>query len=275
MQIKPCDGPFGVEILDVDLRQISDQEIEDCNAEQRQHGVIFFRDQQLSCEDHIDLANRFGTIVVNRFFEYVGEYPQIAMVRKEPQHETAVGGHWHTDHSYDREPARGSILYAKEVPSQGGNTNFINMHLVYESLSEGLKETLQGLQAAHSSRHTFGETAKGLDERFHSAESAVQDNVHPVIIRHPDSGKKVLYVNGDFTTHFVGWTQPESDALLQYLYRFATQPQNILTFKWQKNSIAFWDNRMTWHCANNDYPGERRLMHRITLEGSPLQSALH
>ena len=218
MKITPCDGPFGVEIHDVDLRQISDQEIEDCNAQQQQHGVIFFRNQQLNCEQHIALANRFGDIVVNRFFEYVEAYPQIAMVRKEPHHESAVGGSWHTDHSYDMQPARGSILYAKEVPSQGGGTNFVNMHLVYASLSDGLKKVLQGLKAVHSSRHVFGENADGLDERYNNAKNARQDSVHPVVIRHPLSGKKVLYVNGDFTTHFVGWTKSESEALLQYLY---------------------------------------------------------
>ena len=248
MKIVPCDGPFGVEILDLDLRQINDQELKACNQAQQEHGVIFFRDQNLSCEDHIAVAERFGEIVVNRFFERVEAFPQIAMVRKEPQHDSAVGGCWHTDHSYDQEPARGSILYAREVPSTGGDTLFINMHQVYESLSDGLKETLERLSAEHSSRHTFGEGVTD-DERFLNPELAVQDSVHPVVIRHPASNKKVLYVNSDFTTRIVGWKKVESDALLNYLYSAAEQPENILRFKWRKDSIAFWDNRMTWHMA--------------------------
>ena len=250
---------------------MTDQQLEDCRAAQREHGVIFFRDQNFTCDDHIAVAERFGEIVINRFFERVEGYPQIAMVRKEPVHDRVVGEDWHTDHSYDQEPAKGSILYAREVPSSGGDTQFVNMHLVYESLSDGLKQTLDGLKAVHSSRHTFGMTESVLkDERFHSPENATQDSLHPVVITHPESGKRVLYVNPDFTTHIDGWTVEESKPLLQYLYNTAVQSHNILRFKWHKDSVAFWDNRATWHSAVNDYPKERRLMHRITLAGTPI-----
>jgi len=271
MKIIPCDGPFGVEIQDLDLRDITDQQLEDCRAAQRDHGVIFFRDQNLDCDGHIAMAERFGEIVINRFFERVDGYPKIAMVRKEPHHQTAVGQNWHTDHSYDQAPAKGSILYAREVPSQGGDTLFINMHQVFESLSDGLKHTLRGLQALHSSRHSFGmATAEAKDERYHSAEQATQDSIHPVVISHPESGQPVLYVNPEFTTGFAGWSPEESASLLSYLYQVASRPQNILRFNWRKDSIAFWDNRATWHSAVNDYPAERRIMHRITLAGSTI-----
>ncbi|MGI9315787.1 MAG: TauD/TfdA dioxygenase family protein [bacterium] len=268
MKIVPCNGPFGAEILELDVRDITDQELAECNLAQQQHGVIFFRDQKLSCQQHIDFAERFGAIVVNRFFERLEDYPQVAVVRKEPTHATVVGEQWHTDHSYDQEPARGSILYAREVPSQGGDTCFINMHQVYESLSDGFKQTLEGLQAAHSSRHVFGpNTEQVRDERYNNPEQALQDSIHPLVITHPLSDLKVLYANPDFTTHIVGWSAEESEALLDYIYSVAMRPQNILRFQWQTDSIAFWDNRATWHRAQNDYPGERRLMHRITLAG--------
>lgn len=268
MKILPCDGPFGAEILDLDVRYLSAQELEACNKAQQQHGVIFFRNQNLNCQQHIEFAERFGPIVVNRFFERLEEYPQIALVRKEPAHSTSVGEQWHTDHSYDQEPARGSILYAREIPSRGGDTQFINMHQVYKSLSDGLKQTLSELKAVHSSRHVFGrDTEQERDERYNNPELALQDSIHPMVITHPLSGLKVLYINPDFTTHIHGWTAEESEPLLDYLYTRAMQPQNILHFKWQKDSIAFWDNRITWHRANNDYPGERRVMHRITLAG--------
>ena len=268
MQIVPCNGPFGAEILDLDVREITERELEACSRAQQEHGVVFFRDQSLNCQQHIAFAERFGPIVVNRFFERLEQYPQIAMVRKEPTHATVVGEQWHTDHSYDREPARGSILYAREVPESGGDTLFINMHQVYESLSPGLKRTLEGLHAVHSSRHVFGhDTTQDRDERYNNPDLALQDSVHPVVISHPISGLKVLYINPDFTTHIEGWTADESAPLLNYLYEVAVQPRNILRFKWRKDSIAFWDNRITWHRANNDYPGERRVMHRITLAG--------
>lgn len=273
MKIIPCDGPFGIEIHDLDAQTMSEEELQICRQHQAEHGVIFFRQQNLSCEDHIALAERFGMIVINRFFECLDSHPEIAVVRKEPQHDSVVGECWHTDHSYDAEPAYGSILCARQLPTSGGDTQFVNMHLVFESLSEGLKQTLQTLSANHSSRHTFSAVATEGDERFHSPELATQDNIHPVVIRHPFSSRKVLYVNGDFTTHLVGWRKEESEALLEYLYSVAQQPKNILTFKWQPGTVAFWDNRMTWHRALNDYPGQTRLMHRITLEGCALQAA--
>lgn len=271
MKIIPCDGPFGVEIHDLDLTLVTDDELEACNEAQREHGVIFFRNQTMDCEDHIALAKRFGEIIINRFFETVQDFPQIALVRKEPDHSTVVGEDWHTDHSYDQEPARGSILYAREVPDSGGDTQFVNMHQAYESLSKGLKKCLGNLNAVHSSRHVFGmASVAGKDGRFQNSGKAVQDSVHPIVITHPESGKKVLYINPDFTTHIEGWSAEESGPLLNYLYQHAVQEENILQFRWRPDTIAFWDNRATWHRALNNYPGQRRVMHRITLAGCAL-----
>ncbi len=147
------------------------------------------------------------------------------------------------------------------------------MYLAYEALSDGLKEMLEGLRANHSSRHAFGMTR--ADEttqtgRIGNAALATQDAVHPVIITHPLSGRKALYVNSDFTLNFVGWSREESQPLLDYLYAHASKPEFTCRFKWEKGSIAMWDNRATWHRALNDYHGHRRLMHRITLEGVAL-----
>ena len=271
MKIVACDGPFGVEIHDLDLRRINEEQVGICRRLQQEHGVIFFRRQDLDCEAHVELAERFGEIVVNRFFERVPEYPMIAMVRKEPTHETVVGEDWHTDHSYDAEPAMGSILYAREVPAEGGETEFINMARVFDSLPEERKAGLRTLRAHHSSRHAFSAAATRGDERYHSPNQAVQDSIHPVVIRHPDSEREVLYVNPDFTVSICGWGDEESRVLLDALYEAATRPENVLSFHWQNDSIAFWDNRMTWHRARNNYPGARRLMHRITLAGCPLR----
>ena len=270
MKLQPCEGPFGVEVHDLDLRSINDRQVETCSEAQREHGVIFFRNQQLAPDEHIAMAERFGEIVVNRFFERVDDYPQIAMVRKEPKHDTVVGECWHTDHSYDQEPAMGSILVARQLPDAGGDTLFINMHWVFCSLSAGLRQTLRGLSAVHSSRHTFSAEATAGDERYHSPDRATQDSIHPMVITHPESGKEVLYVNPDFTTHIVGWNAEESAALLGYLYQVATRKEHVQRFQWQPGSIAFWDNRAVWHRAENDYPDQIRLMHRITLRGGPI-----
>jgi taurine dioxygenase len=112
-----------------------------------------------------------------------------------------------------------------------------------------------------------------MGDRLVNAEQATQDAVHPVIIRHPESGRKVLYVNRTFTTHFEGWTAEESKPLLEYLYAHGSRPEFQTRFQWRNGSIAIWDNRSTWHLAVNDYHGERRLMHRITLEGTPIAGA--
>jgi len=272
IEIQPISGALGAEINGVDLaKEISDEQFTEIRRAFGEYGVIFFRDQALSPEAHIGFAERWGAININRFFKTVDGYPMIAEVRKEPHQEKNIGGGWHTDHSYDLAPALGSMLYAHEVPASGGDTMFASMYRVYDALSDGLKQTLEGMRAVHSSRHVFGNRrGNDLDERLGNHELATQDAVHPVIIQHPDTGRKALYVNPGFTLHFEGWTVEESKPLLSYLYELSVRPENTCRFQWQKGSLAFWDNRSTWHYALNDYPGQRRLMHRITVEGVPL-----
>jgi taurine dioxygenase len=275
IELVPVSSALGVEIRGVDLGEdLSETVAAEIRAALGQHGVVFFRDQDLTPERHVAFARRCGEIEVNRFFRPVDGHPMIAEVRKEPDQTQNIGSTWHTDHSYDQAPAMGSILYAREVPEVGGDTLFANMHLAYETLSDGLKQTLEGLQAWHSSRHVFGQggSARDLqrDGRIGNAELATQDALHPVVIRHPDTGRKALYVNASFTVRFDGWTEAESKPLLDFLYRHAARPELTCRFNWRPGSVAFWDNRATWHYAVNDYAGQRRLMHRITLKGVPL-----
>ena len=150
----PC---VGAEIAGVDLgRPLSGDTVDEIRQAVFEFGVVFFRDQRLTPDQHVAFARHFGDINVNRFFKAADGYPMIAEVRKEPDQEQNIGGNWHTDHSYDAVPALGSILYAREVPEQGGDTLFASMYAAYDALSEGLKRTLEGLQALHSSRHVFG-----------------------------------------------------------------------------------------------------------------------
>ncbi|MBE1285895.1 MAG: TauD/TfdA family dioxygenase [Rhodobacteraceae bacterium] len=274
MQIIPLTGGLGAEIQGADIRSTSSfQQIFEAFKD---HSVIVIRNQtDITPDDHIAFAQRFGPINVNRFFKPVEGHPQIATVLKEPDQTEAVGEGWHTDHSYDDEPAMGSILRAIEVPPIGGDTLFVSMGMAYEALSTPMKRFLDGLSAWHSSRHVFGaeiaESEAATSGRLGNAQNATQDVLHPVVIRHPLSGRKGIYVNPVFTTRIEGLTQTESDALLQMLYAHCQQPEFHCRVRWNAGDITLWDNRATWHKAINDYHGYRRYMHRITVEGCPLQ----
>ena len=276
MEVRPISGALGAEIFGVDFAAGVDEETFDCiRTTFHEHGVIVIRDQDLTPEQHVAAARRFGDINVNRFFTPVDGHPEVAEVRKEPDQKRNIGNKWHTDHSYDDAPALGSMIYALEVPPVGGDTMFANMSLAWETLSDGMKDMLARLEAVHSSRHVFGPGYKAnpdVADRFRNPEQAVQDAVHPVVIRHPDTGRKVLYVNPTFTVRFNGWTEEESRPLLDYLYAHASKPEFTCRVEWRKGSLGLWDNRATWHLALNDYPGHRRLMHRVTIEGTALSA---
>jgi len=274
IEVRKISGGVGVEIANVDIsKPLSNAEFSQIRDAFIDHGLIFFRDQNITPEQHIEFAERWAPININRFFAQVEGYEKIAQVLKEKDQLGNIGGGWHTDHSYDHIPAMGSILLARETPPVGGDTLFSCMYKAYETLSPGLQATLEGMRAIHSSRHIFGEQSEYVKEsgpRLKNADQATQDANHPVVITHPESGRKALYVNPAFTLHFDGWTKAESAPLLDYLYTHAARMEHTTRFQWQDGSSAFWDNRCTWHFALNDYHGERRLMHRITLEGSSL-----
>ena len=155
---------------------------------------------------------------------------------------------------------------------------FVNMVAVFESLSDGLKNTLLSMRAVHTNAHVFGPkrpASRGaISDQMKNTDKAVQEAVHPVVIRHPESAKRVLYINQTYTIRFDGWSEDESQPLLNYLFRYATRPEFSSRFTWRDGSIAFWDNRSTWHFAVNDYHGDRRLMHRVTIEGTRLEPAI-
>lgn len=272
MDIKPLTGGLGAEILGADVTRAADQDA--IAAAFAEHSVIVIRDQNVTPEDHLTFAQRFGPINVNRFFKPVDGHPEIATVLKEKDQTAAVGEGWHTDHSYDDIPAMGSILRALELPPYGGDTLFVSMGAAYEALSPTMRGFLDGLWAVHSSRHVFGASIRDSEAartgRLSNAEAAIQDARHPVVITHPLSGRRGLYVNPVFTTHIEGLTPDESEALLKMLYTHCQQPEFQCRVRWQVGDITMWDNRATWHKAVNDYHGHRRLMHRITVEGVPL-----
>lgn len=273
LQVRPMSPHVGSEVGGVQIARASDGQIAQIKGLLAERGLVVFREQDFSEEDHIAFARRIGPIVVNNYFPENGGYPEIAEVRKSETQLANIGGGWHTDHSYDQVPAMGSILVARELPPSGGDTLFASMAAAYNSLSEGLKATLETLRAVHTADHIYGpegflsNSDQGADLKGRDLKTRA---VHPLVIRHPDTGQKLLYVNSAFTTHIEGWTRDESLALLTYLYSVGMREEFQCRLQWAPGTVAIWDNRSTWHYALNDYHGHRRLMHRITIDGVPI-----
>lgn len=272
-QLRPLSEHVGTEAIGVDLKRLDDQDFRVLQRTVAERGVLFVRNQDLTPEQHIEFARRWGTIDINNYFPANGGHPEIAEVRKAETQTTNIGGGWHTDHSYDQVPAMGSILLARETPPTGGDTLFASLGAAYDSLSTGLQATLAGLRAVHSADHVYSaegvyaKTDLAADLKGHDVRTRA---VHPVVIRHPVTGRKLLYVNPAFTLHFEGWTRAESVPLLHYLYGIPQREEFQCRLSWAPGSIAIWDNRSTWHYAINDYQGHRRLMHRITIAGEAI-----
>jgi len=271
----------GVEVRGIDVRRADDAELDQIAELFHQHGLVFLRHQQLHEDDHISLARRLGTINVNRFFIKHPDHAEIAMVTKEAGQRLNLGGFWHTDHSYDPEPALGSILVARELPTAGGDTHFLSTYDAFAALPAPLQERLRTLRAIHSAKHAFGTTSsrirRWIDPQYAAENAEVADGLgavsHPVVIRHPLSGREALFVNPSFTIRFEGMSVIRSAPLLAHIYAHVLRSVGVARFHWAPGSVAIWDNRATWHNAKNDYRGQRREMHRITLDGGPLDPA--
>jgi taurine dioxygenase len=271
-ELRPLAGALGVEVLGADLRCDAHAEIaRDAFAK---HAVVVVRGQRLGPEEQVAFARRFGAINVNRFFKSMDGHPEVALVIKEADQKSAIGERWHTDHSYDVVPAMGSVLYAVDTPPVGGDTVFASMAAAYDALSPPFRAALAGLRAWHSSRHVFGaaraSTETGRDGRIGNSQAARQDALHPLLIVHPLSGRRCLYVNPTFTVRIDGFHEDESRALLDFLYAHAVRPEFCCRVRWEPGDLTIWDNRATWHKAINDYDGHRREMRRVTVEGVPL-----
>ncbi|MGB5724242.1 MAG: TauD/TfdA family dioxygenase [Parasphingorhabdus sp.] len=273
MQITKASDAVGAIVEDVDVTNLSDEQFAKIRAAFRDRGALFFHEQQLTPEQHIAFARRWGPIDFNRFFKRREGYPEIAEVLKEPDQILNIGGGWHTDHSYDEAPAMGSILYALEIPPSGGDTLFAGMAAAYEALDDDMKAHIKNLKARHGNAHIFGkesEYRKGFEGRYTNADQAGQTAVHPVVLPHPESGVKGLYVNPGFTLEIVDMDPAEGQALLQQLYGHIMEDRFHYRHQWRAGDLAMWDNRSTWHYALNDYQGHRRYLNRITIEGVAL-----
>ncbi|MDG5750729.1 TauD/TfdA family dioxygenase [Qipengyuania sp. XHP0211] len=274
MEMVPLAPKCGVEITGVRLSEAEGNALDAIRTAIYEHGVALFRGQDdFTPEAHIAFAKRWGGIDINNYFPLTDEHPEIAVVRKAADQQTNIGGDWHTDHSYDQVPAMGSILVARTLPPSGGDTLFAHMGAAYDALPDDLKHEIEGLEAFHTADHIYkadglyAKTDMGRELRGHDLKTGA---THPVVIRHPVTGRKLLYVNRAFTVHIVGMTREESLPLLTRLYAEALAADNTCRVQWEPGAVAIWDNRTTWHNALNDYQGHAREMHRITLSGEAL-----
>ena len=266
--VSPIAGALGAEVGGVDIgRPLGDEVIAEIRRAFLEYLVIFFRGQSLTPQQQLQFSGRFGEPMEYPQLTGLPDCPLITPVIKLEHERVNFGGVWHSDTTYLERPPMASMLYAIEIPPQGGDTLFANQYLAYEALSGGLKRVLDGLHGVNTS--TKAEVSRTREDRLRDAgvERKALSAVHPVVRTHPETGRKALYVNTGHTAGFGGWTEEESAPLLDYLFRHQVKPEFTCRFRWERGSLAFWDNRCAQHLPVNDYHGYRRVMHRVTLAG--------
>ena len=271
LEVRRLAGALGAEITGVDLaHDLPDETVAHIRRAFVEHQVIFFRDQKLTPEQQMRFGRKFGPLNVHPYVAGMADHPEVMEIIKEPEDRVNFGGGWHSDMSFLPQPSIGSILYAIEVPAFGGDTLFASQAAAYDALSAGLKRMLDGLSAVHSAGREYSAQGHSAQKRKSmsvvEAEGAVGEYVHPVVLVHPETGRKSLYVNPAFTMRFDGWTERESKPLLDFLFAHSRYEAFTCRFTWAPGSVAFWDNRSVWHFALNDYPGQRRHMRRVTVD---------
>ncbi len=255
---------IGAEIGGVDLSQaLGNRALEEIHRALAENLVIFFRDQQMSADQHLAFGRLFGELHIHPAAPSAPGLPELMIIHADKDSPRANGEGWHSDVSCDPGPPMGSILYIKTCPSLGGDTLFASMYAAYEALSDRMKQYLAGLTAIHDGEGYRGQYANyGIKDKesYPRAE-------HPIIRTHPVTGKKALYVNRGFTRRIVGIPADESDGILRYLYEHAENPLFQCRFRWRENSVAFWDNRCVQHRAVWDYWPQARSGYRVTVKG--------
>jgi len=274
MDIRPLAGALGAEIHGVALATLEDEHAwRQIHRAFLDHAVLVFRDQALAPADLMRVGERFGPPCHYPFVTGIEGYPYIFEVVKEEAETTNFGGSWHSDTTYLREPPLATLLYAIETPAHGGDTLFASTSAAYEALSPAMRDLLGGIVGVNSAALKYGGGRSKMHSKIggmkvHDTDEAEQyESEHPVVRTHPDTGRKALFVSRSHTIRFKDMTEAESAPLLEYLYEHAARPEFTCRFRWRPGSIAFWDNRCVQHNAINDYHGQRRVMHRVTIEG--------
>ncbi len=280
-EISRVAGALGAVVRGLDLRSITDEDqIRPLLGALAEHLVVFLPEQDLDLDGLERITEILGGRDVTPFVAPLEGRPYVIRVIKEPGDQLNFANAWHTDLSYLPRPPAYTLLHAREVPPYGGDTVWSNQYLAFETLSPGLRRTLQGLRAVHSAGMAYG-TGGALDKArnltsmaIEPSQEAFREHAHPVVIRHPVTNRATLYVNPVYTTRFEGWSPAESQGLLAHLHRHSMNENFTCRFRWSAGTLAIWDNRCTMHNALNDYSGVRREMYRTSVQGVRLEASL-
>ncbi len=276
--IRAFDGPLGAEVVGLDLGAgpVDDAAFARIHAAHLAHHVLVFRDQRITPAQQVAFSRRFGPLQIHvlRNFQLAGT-PEVLVVSNIVEDGKPIGlgdaGHfWHSDLSYKETPSLGSMLHAQELPAEGGDTLFANMHLAYETLPAALRNAVHGLRAEHSYLKQYAELQKRSPWRPNLTQAQVDEVkavVHPVVRVHPETGRRALFVSEHFTTRIVGLPEDESAALLAELFAHSVRSEHIYRHRWQPHDMVFWDNRSLMHLAAGCPADQRRKLYRTTIEG--------
>ncbi|MBN7796694.1 taurine dioxygenase [Parahaliea mediterranea] len=269
LEVRPMAGALGAEIHGIDLsRDLAPEQVKTLRELLNEHEVIFFREQDISPARQHALASAFGPLQTHPAYATVEGFPAITILESTPEKPTKIEA-WHSDMTFRAHPPMATFLKSVIIPERGGDTLWSSMTAAYEGLSNSMQSFLEGLSAVHDFSHGFKESLAepGGRERLAEAVAANPPVVHPVIRTHPETGRKVIFVNSLFTTRIRELTAAESRATLDFLFQHVRTDEYTCRFQWRRHSIAIWDNRSTQHKPVNDYFPQHRRMERITVDG--------
>ena len=277
MRVDKAAGALGAYVNDVSLAHIAESNagFEEIRGLLLEHEVLFFRDQAIAPVEYQTFARRFGQVEGHPAYETVAGAPDVQILESTAEAPSKIEV-WHTDMTFRTAPPAVTLLHGQVIPAYGGDTLWASISAAYAGLSRPIQNLVDELQAVHDFRHGFQESLaeSGGTERLADAIAANPPVTHPLIAIHPETGKKVIYVNALFTTHIVGLTHTESTMLLEFLYRHIVTDEFTVRLNWQPNTVAIWDNRSTQHKPVNDFFPQHRKMHRVTIAGDrPVQRA--
>ena len=275
--IELFDAPLGAEILGLDLsRPLSPRQFQRIHKAHLDHHLLVFRDQRITPQQQVDFSRRFGPLQIHvlRNFQ-LPSHPEVLIISNIIESGLPIGlgdaGHfWHSDLSYKEKPSLGSLLHAQELPAEGGDTLFANMHLAWDTLPAALRHAVQDARAEHSYLTQYDELRRRSPFRPALTQAQIDEVkpvTHPVVRTHPETGRKALFVSEHFTTRIVGMPEGESRALLTELSAHSVLPAHIYRHKWAPHDLVFWDNRSLMHLAGGTPDHMRRKLYRTTIEG--------
>ena len=273
MEVKLLSGALGAEIKGVNLKDTSEENFKKINELLLEHKAIFFRDQKITEDEHMALAEKFGPLETHAYVKGLDKFPEIVRIIKTEDEKNQWGENWHSDVSHNVKPTKAVILKSIKIPPVGGDTCFSNMELAWDSLDEKIKEKIKDKRAVHSSLGAgfFIDNYKKMESNGKKNYDEYS-NEHPIVRTHPETGKKILFVNWTYTKRIIGLDKEESDEILNKIFDHQARLELTCRFTWTENTVCIWDNRSVIHFAIGDfYPGRglghERIMDRIAIEG--------